>query len=160
MELIIFSICLSCRECLAGLCLSSLVDTDLIVCCWAMSPWHFVVVYDDTTHIWAGYKWRCDLWMPCLYDEATSDKFIFNLIIQCSSMYQHRAAPTSDKKFWWYSLGDEYWFSCFLSSILALSTDLKRIWIHTVYSGISEQIKSLQFVGQAAEFKLSLGLRL
>ena len=41
-----------------------------------------------------------------------------------------------------------------LSSILAFSTDLKRIQTPPVYSGTSEQIEPLQHVGQAAEFKV------
>ena len=39
------------------------------------------------------------------------------------------------------------------ASISAFSTDLKRIQNPHVYSEISEQIESLQPVGQAAEFK-------
>ena len=42
-----------------------------------------------------------------------------------------------------------------LSSISAFATDLKRIQIPHRLLWVSEQIKPLQFVGQAAEFKLS-----
>ena len=40
-----------------------------------------------------------------------------------------------------------------LSSILAYSMDLNEFKLHTVYFGTLEQIKPLQPVGQAAEFK-------
>ena len=48
------------------------------------------------------------------------------------------------------SLGDE---GSVISLISAFSTDLKEFKLHTVYFGTSEQIKPLQSVGQAAEFK-------
>ena len=48
------------------------------------------------------------------------------------------------------SLGDE---GSVISLISAFSTDLKEFKLHTVYFGTSEQIKPLQPVGQAAEFK-------
>ena len=48
------------------------------------------------------------------------------------------------------SLGDE---GSAISLISAFSTDLKEFKLHTVYFGTSEQIKPLQPVGQAAEFK-------
>ena len=40
-----------------------------------------------------------------------------------------------------------------MSSISAFLTDLKEFKLHTVYFGASEQIKLLQPIGQAAEFK-------
>ena len=40
-----------------------------------------------------------------------------------------------------------------LGSNLASVTDLKELKLHTVYAVISEAIKPLQLVGQAAEFK-------
>ena len=40
-----------------------------------------------------------------------------------------------------------------LSSISAFLTNLKEFKLHTVYFGTSEQIKPLEPVGQAAEFK-------
>ena len=40
-----------------------------------------------------------------------------------------------------------------LSSISAFSKDLKEFKLHTLYFETSEQIKPLQPVGQAAEFK-------
>ena len=48
------------------------------------------------------------------------------------------------------SLGDE---GSVISLISVFSTDLKEFKLHTVYFGTSEQIKPLQPVGQAAEFK-------
>ena len=44
-------------------------------------------------------------------------------------------------------------FNLPLSSISAFSADLKEIKLHTDYSGISEQTKPLQPIGQAADFK-------
>ena len=40
-----------------------------------------------------------------------------------------------------------------LASISASSTVRKEFELHTVYSGILEQIKQLQLIGQAAKFK-------
>ena len=50
-------------------------------------------------------------------------------------------------------LRDEYWNHSALALILASSTDLEKFKLHTVYSGILEQITPLQLVGQAAEYK-------
>ena len=49
---------------------------------------------------------------------------------------------------------DRGWNQLKLSSIAPFSMDLKRIQTpHTLYSGISEQVKPLQLFGQAAELK-------
>ena len=46
-----------------------------------------------------------------------------------------------------------------MSSILAFLTDLKEFELHTIYFGASQQIKPLQPVGQAAEFKFESKLK-
>ena len=43
-----------------------------------------------------------------------------------------------------------------LSSISAFSTDLKEFKLHTDYSGILEQIKRLQPVGQEADSRVQV----
>ena len=58
--------------------------------------------------------------------------------------HNHRFAPDAEHSRGYYTT---------LDSTSASLTDLFKFKLHTNYSGISVQIKTLQIVGQAAEFK-------